>query len=103
MDLIKIGGRIKAYRKTIGISQEKLAEMINVSPHYIYEIERGMKSMSLETLINLSEALQLSADYILFGSTHNDNTSLSEQLSKMDEKQRERAESAFKAILPYIK
>ena len=103
MDLIKIGGRIKAYRKTIGISQEKLAEMINVSPHYIYEIERGMKSMSLETLINLSEALQLSTDYILFGSPKSDNASLSEQLSKMDEKQRERVESAFKAILPYIK
>ncbi|MBP1542834.1 MAG: helix-turn-helix transcriptional regulator [Oscillospiraceae bacterium] len=47
MDLIEIGGRIKAHRKSMGISQEKLAEMIFVSPHYIYEIERGMKAMSL--------------------------------------------------------
>ena len=67
MNLIEIGGRIKAQRKNIGISQEKLSEMIFVSPHYIYEIERGSKAMSLETLMNMSEALSLSADYILFG------------------------------------
>ena len=66
MNLIEIGGRIKAQRRNMGISQEKLAEMIFVSPHYIYEIERGTKAMSLETLMNMSEALKLSTDYILF-------------------------------------
>lgn len=103
MNLIEIGARIKAYRKSMGISQEKLAEMINVSPHYIYEIERGTKTMSLETFVTLSEALNLSTDYILFGNKKDDTVSLSEQLSKMDEEQRTRAESAFKALLPYIK
>lgn len=103
MNLIEIGARIKAYRKSISISQEKLAEMVNVSPHYIYEIERGSKSMSLDTLMNLSVALQLSTDYILFGNQATDIVSLSQQLAKMNEKQRERAESAFKALLPYIK
>ncbi|MBQ7835543.1 MAG: helix-turn-helix transcriptional regulator [Ruminiclostridium sp.] len=103
MNLIEIGGRIKAYRKSIGISQEKLAEMIDVSPHYIYEIERGSKSMSLEMFVRLSKVLNLSTDYILFGNQTSDTVSLVEQLAKMDEKQRERAESAFKALLPYIK
>lgn len=103
MNLIEIGARIKAYRKSMGISQEKLAEMINVSPHYIYEIERGTKTMSLETFVTLSEALNLSTDYILFGNKKDDTVSLSEQLSKMDEEQRTRVESAFKALLPYIK
>ena len=72
MNLIEIGGRIKAQRRNMGISQEKLSEMIFVSPHYIYEIERGTKAMSLETLMNMSEALNLSTDYILFGSIEND-------------------------------
>lgn len=103
MNLNEIGKRVKACRKTMGISQEKLAEMINVSSHYIYEIERGMKSMSLETLINLSSALNLSTDYILFGNKEQDFVPLSEQLKKMNDDQRRRAESAFKAILPYIK
>ena len=103
MDLIEIGARTKASRKSIGISQEKLAEMIDVSPHYIYEIERGMKAVSLEKLVNLSKALQLSTDYILFGGQTDDTVTLTEQLDKMSEEQRRRAESAFKALLPYIK
>ena len=103
MDLIEIGGRIKAHRKSMDISQEKLAEMIFVSPHYIYEIERGMKAMSLETLINLSKAMSLSTDYILYGEQANDAVSLSEQLNRLPDEQRARAESAFRALLPYIR
>ena len=102
MNLIEIGRRIKAERKRRNISQEKLAEMINVSPHYIYEIERGMKSMSLETLINLATATKLSTDYILFGNHNNDAATLSEQLNEMTEEQRSKAEDAFKALLPYL-
>ena len=48
--------------------------------------------MSLDTLMNLSVALQLSTDYILFGNQATDIVSLSQQLAKMNEKQRERAE-----------
>lgn len=103
MNLIEIGSRIKAYRKSMGISQEKLAEMIYVSPHYIYEIERGMKSMSLETLMNLSEAMNLSTDYILYGRQQADTVSLEELLNSLDEEQRIKAENVFKAILPYIR
>lgn len=103
MNLVEIGGRIKVYRKSMGISQEKLAEMIYVSPHYIYEIERGMKAMSLETLMSLSEALDLSTDYILFGAESKGAVPLSEQLDSLPEEQRARAESAFRALLPYIR
>lgn len=103
MELKEIGGRIKAERKNLHISQEKLAELVNVSPHYIYEIERGMKAMSLETLINLSEALKLPTDYILFGEKDNERRSIYDKLSSMSEERRARAEEAFEALLPYIK
>lgn len=103
MDMIAIGGRIKAERKRLGISQEKLAETVSVSPHYIYEIERGMKAMSLETLINIISALEISADYLLFGKQQCENVPLYDQLQMMNEERRLRAENAFKALLPYIK
>lgn len=103
MNLTEIGSRIKSERKKRSLSQEKLAELINVTPHYIYEIERGLKAMSLETLVNMSEAMGLSADYILFGDRQKNNVSLYEQLEKMGAEQRERAESAFQKLLPYIK
>ncbi len=102
MDLVAIGGRIKAERKFSNISQEMLAEIINVSPHYIYEIERGMKAMSLETLINVSKALKLSTDYILFGNRQ-ESDALEDRLDELDSERRLRVECAFKAILPYIK
>ena len=67
IDLIGIGKRVKTARTEHKLTREKLAEIVNVTPHYIYEIERGMKAMSLETLANISSALELSSDYILFG------------------------------------
>lgn len=103
MNLNEIGSRIKAERKSRNLSQEMLAEMINVSPHYIYEIERGLKAMSLETLVNLSAALNVSADYILFGDKQNSSPSLSEMINDLDENRRIKVENAFKALLPYIK
>ena len=102
MDLWEIGGRIKTQRKAMQISQEILAELVGVSPHYIYEIERGLKSMSIDTLANISKALNISTDYILFGQNRAAQ-SIYELLDKMDSVRRERAESAFEAILPYIR
>lgn len=102
MELIKAGARIKAERRRQNISQEKLSEMVNVTPHYIYEIERGTKAMSPETLVKISETLKISTDYILFWENRISGETLSEQLNSMDKERRNRAESAFKALLPYI-
>ena len=76
---------------------------MNVTPHYIYEIERGMKAMSLETLANISSALELSSDYILFGKYHNPDDSVFAMLEELSEEKRLCAERAFAALLPYLK
>ena len=52
MNLIAIGNRIKQSRKKQNYTQESPAEKLEVSPHYIYEIERGSKAMSLKMLIS---------------------------------------------------
>lgn len=44
-----------------------LAERIEVSAHYVYELERGLKAMSVPILIRISEVLHTSTDYLLFG------------------------------------
>lgn len=67
MDFKQIGIRIKKIRYSRGLSQEKLAELIDVSPLYIYEIERGSKTMSLYTLDRLVTTLNISADFLLYG------------------------------------
>lgn len=103
MDLKAIGSRIKAERKNLGLTQEKLSELINVTPHYIYEIERGMKSMSVETLILLSEKMELSADYILFGNRRGNLGSLYRKLDELSDERRIRAEKVFEQLLPNLR
>ncbi|MCD8395962.1 MAG: helix-turn-helix domain-containing protein [Lachnospiraceae bacterium] len=67
MDLTAIGNRVRVARKGKMLTQEKLAELADVTPHYIYEIEHGLKAMSLDTLEKVSLALDLSLDYLFGG------------------------------------
>lgn len=62
-----MGERIKKQRLLLGYSREKLAEMVDITPRFCYDIELGLKKISLNTLCRLSDSLQISTDYILFG------------------------------------
>lgn len=66
LDYYEIGQRIRYYRKEAGLSQEKLAEQIGISTTHMSHIETGNTKMSLAVLAELSMALQVSADRLLF-------------------------------------
>lgn len=68
-DLKEIGKRIQQRRKQQGLTQEQLAEMMNVSIQMISNLERGNKSIRIENLIRLCQLLDVSTDYILTGKT----------------------------------
>lgn len=55
----KIGIKIKELRTQSDITQEKLAELSGVSSNFISQIERGRNKCSLETINNLSTALNV--------------------------------------------
>lgn len=63
---IQIGERIKLSREERGITQEQLAEAIDVSPQYISDLERGVVGISIPTLRRLCTHLAVSSDKILF-------------------------------------
>ncbi len=65
MDFSSIGIYIRKYRTAAGMSQDKLAELCDVSSKHIGVLERGERSPSLETLINIANALNVSADMLL--------------------------------------
>lgn len=67
MDLKAIGRRIRFQREQMHLTREGLAEKLDVSAKFCADIEYGMKGMSMTTLNNLSEILNLSTDYILKG------------------------------------
>lgn len=61
----EVGNRIKQVRKAQNLSQADLADKMNVSTSYISDVENGKINFSLDTLMRLTEALQISADWLL--------------------------------------
>ncbi|MGN0576146.1 MAG: helix-turn-helix domain-containing protein [Ruminococcus sp.] len=68
-----VGKKIKENRLKLKITQEQLAEKCDVSVSYIAHIERGTKSLSLETAVKVSNALNVSLDYLLIDEIHNND------------------------------
>ncbi|MBR3832138.1 MAG: helix-turn-helix transcriptional regulator [Mycoplasmataceae bacterium] len=54
-----IGRKLKALRLDRGLSQEKLAELVNMSREHISCIERGKNLASTETLYNLAKFFEI--------------------------------------------
>ena len=67
MLLKDIGKRISSRRKALDITQEQLAEMMDVSVQMISNLEQGKKAIRPENLVKVCKSLGVSADYILFG------------------------------------
>lgn len=69
---IPIGRRIAEIRKSHNMSQEKLAETLNLSPKHISHVERGVASFSLKNLVDFCLMFNTSLDYIILGKADND-------------------------------
>ncbi|MBW1739754.1 MAG: helix-turn-helix transcriptional regulator [Deltaproteobacteria bacterium] len=54
-----IGARIKSLRNSKNITQEQLSERTGINPKYLSSIERGKENPTLNTLIRLSETLDV--------------------------------------------
>ena len=67
IDYKDLGKRIRAERRKQDLTQEKLAEMANISDSFMGHIERGGRTLSIETLAKLANALNLSIEYIVCG------------------------------------
>lgn len=65
MDYYAIGQRIRKYRKVKGLSQEQLAEIVDISTTHMSHIETGNTKLSLQVFADLAEALQVNVDSLL--------------------------------------
>ena len=60
-----IGRRIRKQRIKKGLTIQKLAELLGLSNNFMGQVERGISTPSLETLIKIADKLELSLDYIV--------------------------------------
>ena len=77
-----MGRRISARRTILGLTQEALAEMADVSPQLISTAENGIRAIGSDKLYRISQALHVSADYLMCGETQEkDRSQLCEKLA----------------------
>lgn len=67
MDFVTIGGKIRNRRKALGITQESIAEILDVNASHISNIECGRAHPSLTALVQIANILRCSVDCFLDG------------------------------------
>lgn len=103
-DLINIGKRICKARKEKHMTQEKLADEIDMTAPYIGMIERGQRAPSLETFLDIIEAQDVTADQIICDAVSYGHkirlAEYEERIARLTKKDKERL---FRVIDVYLK
>lgn len=67
-----IGGRIRAYRESLGMSREAFSEQVGLSPQFLSEAETGKKGLSAESIYKICSNSDMSADFLILGRVKRD-------------------------------
>lgn len=95
----EIGSRIARRRKQLGLTQEQAAERSGLSHQFFACVERGIKNIRAESILKISKAMDISADYILTGQSSDvDRTHLLELMEPLDEVQLKCLEDIIKSF-----
>lgn len=65
MDFEKLGKRVREERLKLRLTQEELSEKVGISSNFLGQIERGDRKLSVDTLVSLANALEVSVNYLL--------------------------------------
>lgn len=102
MDQAAIGNRIKIMRERANLTQEQLAELVDISPTHMSVIERGVKTPKLDTFVRIANALGVSADVLLQDVVDHANESILSELSaaigRMPKSEQTRILNAIRAL-----
>lgn len=100
---VEMGARVKEKRKDLNYTREVLAELVDISPQFLANIESGKKGMSFATLTKLCKCLGVSCDYIVLGKTpDNQHDRISEIVANIDDKYIPLVEDMLGTILQVI-
>ena len=87
MDYTRLGRRIREERTKLRLTQAALAEAIDISDTYMGAIERGERSLTLDTLVRLVNRLDVSVDYILADYVSDSDDNIIEQFKQLTDNQ----------------
>ena len=99
MDYKRLGTLIREERKKLNLTQAQLAEDIDISDTYMGAIERGERSLTLDTLVSLVNRLGVTVDYLLADSVSDNDSNIMEQFKQiMDGQPLERKQMAINVL-----
>ena len=78
-----IGNRIKRYRKKAGLTQENLAEKLDISISFQSRLERGAAKISLEKLVQTAEYVNVSVSQLITGTKENSDDYLNSDILRV--------------------
>lgn len=87
MDYKRLGKRIREERLKLNLTQAQLAESIDISDTYMGAIERGERSLTLDTLVRLVNRLGVTVDYMLSDSVSDNDINIIEQFKQITDGQ----------------
>lgn len=94
MNAQKVGRRIQEVRKSRGLTQADLSQMLDLSTKYISNIECGFKTPTLGTFVSIANALQCDANLLLSDvldvTTDQESGRISKKLQKLPADQQRR-------------
>ncbi|THJ20151.1 MAG: helix-turn-helix transcriptional regulator [Nitrospira sp. CG24D] len=101
--LRKLGARIKEERKVRGLTQEQLAEKVEITPRYLSRLEGGQQSPSIETLTKLAGIFEIELqelfDFHHIGTPKELRARLSKFMNELDEQKLRLAVRLLKAVV----
>jgi len=97
-DYVSLGERVRKARKQKRLTQEQLAEACNLSTAHIGHIERGTRALSIESLITLSEVLDVSTDYLLMDISNNNSKTISGLVNAIDTVRSDKTEKLYSVL-----
>ncbi len=103
LDYNKLGARIRELRLYQKMTQERLAENVNVTSKHISNIENGVSKVSVETLINIANSLNTTMDYILQDSISCDGSIEKEISNLLKDCSKEKKERLIEYLRSVIK
>ena len=103
-DLLKsIGSRLTARRKQLRLTQEELAERADMTTQTVSTAETGRKALRPANIVKLCKALEISADYLLFGETSDGDISiLSSKMSPLSPEQYRHLEDIIDSFIAAV-
>jgi len=81
--LSDLGARLKSEREKQGLTQQTLAGKASTKQDYIAQLERGSRNPSLRTFMNILSALDISADYLIYGTSKERTNEMSELINNV--------------------